>query len=54
MYNNPASTIAMGSAGLLAVTGGAGPMNPLWIVLGGFALASTALAIGRTAPKTQA
>jgi hypothetical protein len=53
MYNNPISGITI-AGGALAATGGADPMSPVWIVLGAFALFSTALAITRITPKTQA
>lgn len=54
MYNNPISAVTLGAGGALAATGGVAPMSPVWIVLGAFALFSTALAITRITPKTQA
>lgn len=55
MYNNPVSTLTLGGVStVLAATGGAAPMSPIWIGLGAFALFSVGLAITRIAPKTQA
>jgi hypothetical protein len=55
VYNNPISTITVGGVGsVLAATGGAAPLSPVWIVLGSFALFSVGLAVTRIAPKTQA
>ncbi len=55
MYNNPISGMTVaGVGGVLAATGGAAPMSPVWIALGAFALFSAALAVVRVAPKVQA
>ncbi len=53
MYNNPVAGPTMAAGGTLALTGGVGGMNWIWILLGAFALVAGALAIMRAAPKSQ-